>query len=130
MQLANLPGSRWFHQGMEFLYRRQRAGSDEQRKVLLNIPPGAAVSYQDVAAYLGQPGAARAVGHALDRNPVGYLIPCHRVIRRVGLVGDYAWGSTRKQAILGWEAAHRYGEGAATGPGRPDRRTSPAAGPA
>jgi len=108
-------------------------GTNFQLKVwqaLLNIPPGAAVSYQAVAAYIGQAGAARAVGQALARNPVGFLIPCHRVIRRVGLVGDYAWGSTRKQAILGWEAAHRQGEAAATRPGRPDRQTFPGAGSA
>ena len=107
-------------------------GTNFQLKVwqaLLDIRPGAVVSYQDVAAHIGRPGAARAVGQALARNPVGFLIPCHRVIRRVGLVGDYAWGSTRKQAILGWEAARRQGE-AATRPGRPDPQTFPGAGPA
>lgn len=86
-------------------------GTNFQIKVwqaLLAIPPGTVVSYHDLAAYIGQPGAARAVGQALAHNPVGFIIPCHRVIRKVGAVGDYAWGSTRKRAIIGWEASQRY----------------------
>ncbi len=93
-------------------------GTNFQLKVwqaLLNIPPGAVVSYDDVAALIGQPGSARAVGNAVARNPVGYVIPCHRVIRKTGLLGKYHWGSARKKAILGWEASHRYAEDEATG---------------
>jgi AraC family transcriptional regulator, regulatory protein of adaptative response / methylated-DNA-[protein]-cysteine methyltransferase len=83
-------------------------GTNFQVKVweaLLRIPLGAAVSYEDIAAAVGVPHAARAVGSAIARNPVALLIPCHRVIRKSGALGEYHWGATRKQAILGWEAA-------------------------
>ncbi len=83
-------------------------GTNFQLKVweaLLRIPPGSALSYEDVAAELGTPGAARAVGGAVAQNPVAFLIPCHRVIRRTGAFGEYRWGSARKKALLGWEAA-------------------------
>jgi AraC family transcriptional regulator of adaptative response/methylated-DNA-[protein]-cysteine methyltransferase len=85
-------------------------GTNFQLKVwqaLLRTEPGTVVSYNDVATFIGQPTAARAVGNALAQNPVGFIIPCHRVIRSVGLTGDYAWGSARKRAILGWEAVRR-----------------------
>lgn len=85
-------------------------GTSFQLKVwqaLLKIPAGALVSYGDVADYIGQPGAARAVGSAVSRNPIGFLIPCHRVIRKMGLVGPYHWGTTRKKAMIGWEAAQQ-----------------------
>lgn len=85
-------------------------GTNFQIKVwqaLLRIPPGAVVSYDELAALIGQPGAARAVGNAVAQNPIGYIIPCHRVIRKIGVVGDYHWNPTRKRAILGWEAARR-----------------------
>lgn len=85
-------------------------GTNFQIKVwqaLLRIPPGAVVSYDELAALIGQPGAARAVGNAVAQNPIGYVIPCHRVIRKIGAVGDYHWNPTRKRAILGWEAARR-----------------------
>lgn len=87
------------------------SGTNFQIKVwqaLLQIPPGSAVSYDTVAALIGQPGATRAIGTAISRNPVAYLIPCHRVIRKVGALGDYRWGAARKKAMLGWEAAQRY----------------------
>ena len=74
-------------------------------QALLTIPRGAMVSYQDVAAYIGQPNATRAVANAIAHNPIGYLIPCHRVIRKDGVVHDYKWGRERKRAILGWEAS-------------------------
>ena len=108
-------------------------GTNFQLKVwqaLLQIPPGAVVSYHDVATYIGQPNAARAVGNALARNPVGFIIPCHRVIRRVGVAGAYAWGSTRKKAILGWEAARRQPEVKAKYPAPPNPQMFPAAVPA
>jgi AraC family transcriptional regulator of adaptative response/methylated-DNA-[protein]-cysteine methyltransferase len=74
-------------------------------KALLTVPPGSATTYGRLARSLGRPTAARAVGNAVARNPVAYLIPCHRVIRESGHFGDYRWGATRKQAILGWEAS-------------------------
>jgi len=76
-------------------------------RALMAIPAGAMVSYQDVAAYIGQPNATRAVANAIAHNPVGYLIPCHRVIRKSGEVKGYRWGTTRKRAILGWEAGYQ-----------------------
>jgi len=75
-------------------------------KALLRIPEGWVVSYQDIAAYLGRPKAFRAVANAIAINPVGYLIPCHRVIAKSGNIHRYRWGSARKKALLGWEAAH------------------------
>ena len=83
-------------------------GSVFQIKVwesLLKIPPGKLVAYGDVARSIGQPAASRAVGSAVGRNPVAFLIPCHRVIQSSGSIGDYRWGPTRKSAIIGWEAA-------------------------
>ena len=74
-------------------------------KALLKIPMGVVTSYGDIAQYIGQPSAARAVGTAIANNPVAFLIPCHRVIRKNGLIGGYIWGAARKQAILGWETA-------------------------
>jgi AraC family transcriptional regulator of adaptative response/methylated-DNA-[protein]-cysteine methyltransferase len=89
-------------------------GTNFQVKVweaLLKIPPGSLVSYDDIALLLGKPGASRTVGHAVGQNPISFLIPCHRVIRKVGLVTGYRWGTARKKAILGWEAAKRSGNG-------------------
>ncbi len=83
-------------------------GTNFQIKVweaLLRIPPGAATTYQDLAIAIGMPNAARAVGHAVGRNPVPVLIPCHRVIHKVGDFGHYRYGSARKKALLGWEQA-------------------------
>jgi AraC family transcriptional regulator of adaptative response/methylated-DNA-[protein]-cysteine methyltransferase len=73
-------------------------------RALLTIPRGQVVSYQDIAAYIGSPKAFRAVGNAIATNPVGYLIPCHRVIAKSGRIHQYRWGAVRKKAILGWEA--------------------------
>jgi AraC family transcriptional regulator of adaptative response/methylated-DNA-[protein]-cysteine methyltransferase len=77
-------------------------------QALLRTGPGTAVTYGDVARLAGNPKAVRAVGTAVGRNPIAYLIPCHRVIRQVGGFGDYRWGAVRKKAMLGWEAAYRY----------------------
>ena len=71
---------------------------------MLRIPAGAAISYEELARFTGCEKASRAVGSAVARNSVGFLIPCHRVIRKTGVIGDYRWGSTRKKAILAWEA--------------------------
>jgi len=81
-------------------------GTNFQIKVweaLLKIPPGKAVTYEDVARHIGQPTAARAVGNAVGSNPIPFLIPCHRVIRKVGDFGNYGAGPQRKKAILAWE---------------------------
>jgi AraC family transcriptional regulator, regulatory protein of adaptative response / methylated-DNA-[protein]-cysteine methyltransferase len=81
-------------------------GTPFQRKVweaLLAVPEGRLVSYGDLARMAGTPGASRAVGTALGANPIGYLIPCHRVIRASGALGDYRWGAARKRALLGLE---------------------------
>jgi AraC family transcriptional regulator of adaptative response/methylated-DNA-[protein]-cysteine methyltransferase len=91
-------------------------GTNFQIKVweaLLRIPQGATVSYQEVAEAIGQPDAARAVGGAVGANNIAYLIPCHRVIRKSGVIQDYHWGPTRKKAILAWESARRENELAA-----------------
>ena len=82
-------------------------GTNFQIKVweaLLKIPLGKAVAYEDIARHIGMPRAARAVGNAVGRNPIPFLIPCHRVIRKVGDFGNYGEGPARKKAILGWEA--------------------------
>ena len=75
-------------------------------RALLTIPVGSILSYQDIAAHIGHPKAFRAVANAIAINPVGYLIPCHRVISKSGKIHQYRWGSARKKAILGWEASH------------------------
>ena len=84
------------------------SGSNFQVQVwraLLRVPFGGLLSYGQLAQLLGRPGAARSVGSALACNPVAYLIPCHRVLRATGDFGVYHWGSGRKMAICGWEAA-------------------------
>jgi AraC family transcriptional regulator of adaptative response/methylated-DNA-[protein]-cysteine methyltransferase len=82
-------------------------GTNFQLKVweaLLSIPQGAVTTYQQIAESIGNPKAVRAVGTAVGDNPIAYLIPCHRVIRKEGILGEYRWGSTRKKALVGWEA--------------------------
>jgi AraC family transcriptional regulator of adaptative response/methylated-DNA-[protein]-cysteine methyltransferase len=82
-------------------------GSDFEIRVwetLLAIPFAAATSYSDVAARIGRPTAARAVGSAVGRNPLSFVVPCHRVLAKSGALTGYHWGLTRKRAILGWEA--------------------------
>ena len=74
-------------------------------RALLRIQPGSVISYRGLAEGLDRPTATRAVANAIARNPVAYLIPCHRVLRSTGAVGDYRWGSVRKQAILARESA-------------------------
>lgn len=88
-------------------------GTNFQIKVweaLLRIPFGSVRTYEDVAQAIGQPSASRAVGGAVGANNIAYLIPCHRVIRKSGVIQDYHWGPTRKKAMLGWESAQRAGE--------------------
>lgn len=74
-------------------------------EALLRIPSGTAVCYEHIATHIGVPRAMRAVGSAVGANPIAFVIPCHRVIRKLGDFGEYAEGALRKQAILGWEAA-------------------------
>jgi AraC family transcriptional regulator, regulatory protein of adaptative response / methylated-DNA-[protein]-cysteine methyltransferase len=83
-------------------------GTNFQIKVweaLLKIPKGGVVSYETIAARIGQPAAVRAVGSAVASNPVSFLIPCHRVIRKFGDFGNYQGGPARKKVLLAWEAA-------------------------
>ena len=79
-------------------------------QALIRIPFGKAVTYEDVARHIGMPNAPRAVGNAVGSNPIPFLIPCHRVIRKMGEFGNYGEGPQRKKAILGWEAALTRGE--------------------
>ncbi len=75
-------------------------------KALLRIPFASATSYGDIAREIGHPRAARAIGTAIASNPVAWLIPCHRVLRRTGEFGQYHWGTERKRLMVGWESAH------------------------
>ncbi|ESR26088.1 methylated-DNA--[protein]-cysteine S-methyltransferase [Lutibaculum baratangense] len=83
-------------------------GSDFEVRVwetLLGIPFGRATTYGDVASRIGRPTAARAVGAAIGRNPISFVVPCHRVVAGTGRLTGYHWGLTRKRAMLGWERA-------------------------
>ncbi|PWS31595.1 methylated-DNA--[protein]-cysteine S-methyltransferase [Pedobacter paludis] len=87
-------------------------GTDFQLKVwetLLKIPMGQLSTYGTIAKHLQNPNASRAVGTAIGDNPVAFLIPCHRVIQSSGALGGYHWGTTRKSAIIGWEASKILG---------------------
>jgi AraC family transcriptional regulator of adaptative response/methylated-DNA-[protein]-cysteine methyltransferase len=87
-------------------------GTDFEVKVwetLLKIPMGRAVSYADIARHLGQPTASRAVGAAVGRNPISFVVPCHRVMRGDGNLAGYHWGLTRKRALIGWESGRVAG---------------------
>jgi AraC family transcriptional regulator, regulatory protein of adaptative response / methylated-DNA-[protein]-cysteine methyltransferase len=82
-------------------------GTDFEVRVwetLLGIPLGKASTYSDIARKLGRPKAARAVGAAVGRNPISFVVPCHRVLGKSGDLTGYHWGRTRKHAMLGWEA--------------------------
>jgi AraC family transcriptional regulator, regulatory protein of adaptative response / methylated-DNA-[protein]-cysteine methyltransferase len=72
-------------------------------QALLTIPQGSIVSYEDIAKQINRPKAIRAVANAVGSNPVAFLIPCHRVIRKTGAMGGYRWGIARKKAMLAWE---------------------------
>jgi AraC family transcriptional regulator of adaptative response/methylated-DNA-[protein]-cysteine methyltransferase len=73
-------------------------------EMLLEIPIGHATSYSRIATQLAMPTAARAVGVAVGRNPISFVVPCHRVLGKAGDLCGYHWGLTRKRAMLGWEA--------------------------
>lgn len=85
-------------------------GTNFQLKVweaLLRVPEGRLVSYSHLAHAAGMPSAVRAVASAVAANPVAWLVPCHRVIRSSGMLGQYRWGPARKAALIGWEASRR-----------------------
>ncbi len=88
---------RAFVKGTDFQVRVWRA--------LLRVPPGALTSYGRLAAAIGAPSAARAVGSAVADNELAWLIPCHRVIRQTGALGEYRWGAARKRVMIAWERA-------------------------
>jgi AraC family transcriptional regulator of adaptative response/methylated-DNA-[protein]-cysteine methyltransferase len=82
-------------------------GTDFQVRIwetLLSIPLGRAVTYSDIACKIQKPNASRAVGAAVGRNPISFVVPCHRVVGKSGELTGYHWGITRKRAMLGWEA--------------------------
>lgn len=100
-------------------------GTNFQLKVweaLLRIPVGVVTTYESLASAAGVPRAVRAVGSAVGANPVSYLIPCHRVIRKTGAFGNYGGGIARKRAMLAWEWAHR--EAASAGRTSPQQRAA------
>jgi AraC family transcriptional regulator, regulatory protein of adaptative response / methylated-DNA-[protein]-cysteine methyltransferase len=74
-------------------------------RALLQLRPGQVITYGRLAAAVNCPAGGRAVGTAVSRNPLAYLIPCHRVIRETGVTGEYRWGCTRKKALIAWESA-------------------------
>jgi AraC family transcriptional regulator, regulatory protein of adaptative response / methylated-DNA-[protein]-cysteine methyltransferase len=101
--------SRW---SAERPVRLVMIGTDFEVRVwqtLLKIPMGRAVTYADIARHLGQPTASRAVGSAVGRNPISFVVPCHRVLRGDGSLGGYHWGLTRKRALIGWETGQVAG---------------------
>ena len=87
-------------------------GTNFQVKVweaLLRLPLGNITTYQDIAKSIHNPNALQAVGSAVGSNHIAYLIPCHRVIRKDGMLGEYRWNSTRKKSMIGWEMAKASG---------------------
>jgi AraC family transcriptional regulator of adaptative response/methylated-DNA-[protein]-cysteine methyltransferase len=88
-------------------------GTPFQLKVweaLLKIPSGGLTTYAGICNRIENPNASRAVGSAIGSNPVAFLIPCHRVIRSTGEIGQYHWGATRKNLMIGWEASQTVKE--------------------
>ena len=106
-QVIRFFGRDWKHPNQIKLHLK---GTPFQLKVwetLLRIPEGQLTTYGDIAAQIQNPKATRAVGSAVGDNPVSFLIPCHRVIRSSGVLGEYHWGPARKKAMIGWEAVRR-----------------------
>lgn len=92
--------------------RLHLAGGPFQIKVweaLLRVPSGHVTTYSDIAVAIGHPTAVRAVGTAVGRNPVSWIVPCHRALRKAGGLGGYHWGLDVKRAMLAWEAARLDG---------------------
>jgi AraC family transcriptional regulator of adaptative response/methylated-DNA-[protein]-cysteine methyltransferase len=98
-QTPSHPTLRAFVRGTAFQIRVWRA--------LLQVPFGSLTTYGRLATAIGRPAAARAVGTAVGQNPLAYLIPCHRVIRETGIVGNYHWGPIRKRAMIARESSSR-----------------------
>lgn len=88
------------------LYLQGTAFQTQVWQALLKIPFGQTTTYQELAQSIGRPTAARAVGNAVGRNPISFLIPCHRVIRSSGKLGGYRWGFPCKTALLDWEKTY------------------------
>ena len=89
-------------------------GTDFEVRVwetLLKIPMGRAACYSDIASRIKAPKASRAVGAAVGKNPISFVVPCHRVLRGDGSLGGYHWGLTRKRALIGWETGRVAGRG-------------------
>lgn len=87
-------------------------GTNFQVKVweaLLRLPMGSVTTYQGIAEKIANPKAMQAVGSAVGSNHIAYLIPCHRVIRKDGVLGEYRWSAARKKSIIGWEMAKSLG---------------------
>jgi AraC family transcriptional regulator of adaptative response/methylated-DNA-[protein]-cysteine methyltransferase len=80
-------------------------------EALMQVPSGHVTTYSEIAEFIGHPKAVRAVGTAVGRNPISYLIPCHRALRKSGGLGGYHWGLPVKRSILAWESARREAEG-------------------
>ena len=76
-------------------------------RALLQVPAGSLTTYGRLSAAIEQPQAARAVGSAVGANPIAFIIPCHRVIRETGVLGNYRWDPIRKCAMIGWEISQR-----------------------
>jgi AraC family transcriptional regulator of adaptative response/methylated-DNA-[protein]-cysteine methyltransferase len=106
---ANLPAGKAGTQSKLHLFVK---GTNFQIKVweaLLRIPMGDVTTYQDIAEKISNPKAMQAVGSAVGSNHIAYLIPCHRVIRKDGILGEYRWEARRKKSIIGWEMAKASG---------------------
>ena len=98
-QNQSRPKLRAFVGGTPFQLRLWRA--------LLRVPAGTLTSYAQLSTAIGCPGASRAVGSAVGANPIAFIIPCHRVIRETGVLGNYRWDPIRKCAMIGWEISAR-----------------------
>lgn len=120
-QATIIEGENNFHQSVKNFFDNKPPSSDKlklhlkgtpfQLKVweaLLKIPEGHLQSYNVLARHIDHPSAQRAVGSAIGSNPVGFIIPCHRVIKSVGGIGEYRWRTERKMAIIGWEASKNF----------------------
>ena len=109
-ELTGSFAGRIFHPSENDKFHLYVKGTNFQVKVweaLLRIPPGALTTYQDVARQINNPRALQAVGSAVGSNAIAYLIPCHRVIRKDGILGDYRWTPARKKSMIGWEMARQ-----------------------
>jgi AraC family transcriptional regulator, regulatory protein of adaptative response / methylated-DNA-[protein]-cysteine methyltransferase len=115
---STLAAQIWDPQSAAAALRLAVSGTNFQLKVwqaLLEIGPDATTTYAQLAALIGAPAAARAVGNAVGANPVAWLIPCHNVLRQDGTLGGYHWGEERKRAMLAWSALARAAPAALRG---------------